>query len=224
MGALDLSLFSASLPVPGLRARFEGAAATDPEATREAARETAWIRAARGGDTDAFRRLVEAHQNAAYETALRILRSPEAAEEAAQDAFVRAWRALPGFREEARFSTWLYRIVTRCALDGVRAATRRRRFETGTEPAVLEERPAPAAIGLPISDRLRLHRALAELDPTRRAVVTLFYLGEQTIEEIAGTLGLPSGTVKSHLHRSRRILRRAWVRDAGGGVIRGGPA
>ncbi len=197
-----------------------GIAATAPG--ERCASEGRWIRAARGGDPEAFRRLVEAHQDAAYETALRIVRSPEAAEEAAQDAFVRAWKALPGFREEARFSTWLYRIVTRCALDAVRSTKRRNERETSHEPARLEEAPTPAMPGLPMPDRIRLARVLQKLDPTKRAVVTLFYLQDFTIEEVGEALDLPAGTVKSHLHRSRGLLRRAWMRDVGRGRPTGG--
>ncbi len=178
--------------------------------------ETRWVRLAQDGDPVAFRSLVERHQHAAYETALRIVRSPEEAEEAAQDAFVRAWKALPGFREDARFSTWLYRIVTRCALDATRVRKRRQARETGIDSAHLEEQAAPGAEVLPVSDRLRLERILGELDPTRRAAVTLFYLQEFTVEEVASTLDLPAGTVKSHLYRARGLLRNAWIREVRG--------
>jgi RNA polymerase sigma-70 factor (ECF subfamily) len=206
---MSVFAFTSALPAAG-RVRSDAAGATSPEAT---VRETRWVRLARNGDPDAFRRLVELHQDAAYETALRIVRSPEEAEEAAQDAFVRAWRALPGFREEARFSTWLTRIVIRRALDGVRARDRRRTREATTEPRILEERGAPSRTALPLPDRLRLDRVLGRLDPTRRAVVTLFYLREHTIDEVAAALDLPPGTVKSHLHRARRTMRDAWRRE-----------
>lgn len=186
------------------------------ESARTEDEERAWIRRARGGDGDAFRRLVERYRDPVYETALRIVRSPEEAEEAAQDAFVRAWRALGGFREEARFSTWLYRIATRCALDAAERVRRRRGREEGAPPETLEAFPAPAP---PRTDRLLLEKVLGKLDPLPRAVVTLFYLRDRSVEEIAEILDLPAGTVKTHLHRSRARMRRSWMRlEAGGGV------
>jgi RNA polymerase sigma-70 factor (ECF subfamily) len=174
--------------------------------------EAVWIRRAQGGDPEAFRRLVDRHRDAVVETARRIVRSREEAEEVAQDAFVRAWRALPGFREEARFSTWLYRIVTRRAIDVANTLRRRPERMIAGDPGALENLAAPARRGLPPTDLTRLERILAELPPVRRAIVTLFYLRDQSIEEIAGIVDLPPGTVKSHLYRSRSILRRSWLR------------
>ena len=93
-------------------------AAAERAAERADARAEARIVArAVSGDADSFRRLVERYRNPAFAIALRIVSSREEAEEAAQDAFLRAWRALPRFRGECRFATWLFRIVTRCALD-----------------------------------------------------------------------------------------------------------
>ncbi len=169
-----------------------------------------WIRLARNGDHHAFRGLVDRYRDLAYEVALRIVRSSEEAEEVAQDAFVRAWRALPGFREEARFSTWLYRIVTRRALDVAGSARRRaERSATELDPETLPDRSvAPVRV----TDALRLERVLADLTPTRRAVVTLFYLRDCTVDEVAEILEMPAGTVKTHLHRGRNELRSAWQR------------
>lgn len=174
--------------------------------------EDGWVRAARRGDHDAFRLLVERYGDRAYETALRIVGRREEAEEAAQDAFLRAWRALPGFREEARFSTWLYRIVTRRALDAARSSRKRAERESAVEPEVIEARPAPGGTALPEASLRRLRFALGTLEPTPRAVVTLFYLRDLPVREVAKILDLPEGTVKTHLHRSRAELRRAWKR------------
>lgn len=174
--------------------------------------ESEWIRAARRGDRDAFRRLVDRHRDRAFETALRIVRRREEAEEATQDAFVRAWRALPGFREDARFSTWLYRIVTHRAIDAAEALRRRQTREISAEPELMENRPAPSASTLPEPLLRRLERILGDLEPVPRAVVTLFYLRDCSVNEVAEILDLPEGTVKTHLYRSRRTLRSAWVR------------
>jgi RNA polymerase sigma-70 factor (ECF subfamily) len=171
--------------------------------------EVGWIRRARGGDPEAFGRLVDRYRDRALETALRIVGSREEAEEVAQDSFVRAWRFLGGFRGECRFSTWLYRIVTRQALDAARKLQRIRAHEKESER--IEALPRPAAP--PDSHLRRLERALAELTPVQRAVVTLHYLRDETVEETARILEMPPGTVKSHLHRSRSALRRAWMRQ-----------
>ena len=82
------------------------------------------VERARAGQEDAFRALVDRYRDRAYGLALRITRSPQEAEDAAQEAFVRAWNALPGFRSDASFGTWLYRIVARRALDRAMAARR----------------------------------------------------------------------------------------------------
>lgn len=137
------------------------------QAAGEPSEESGWIECARAGDTEAFRRLVERYSDRAYGLALRMLGSPEEAEETAQDAFVRAWRALPRFRGDSRFSTWLYRIVARRALD--RSATlkaRRARETTLEEPAV--EVPAPAGLRGTEGLSRRLDRLLGRF-PTHSA-------------------------------------------------------
>jgi RNA polymerase sigma-70 factor (ECF subfamily) len=173
------------------------------------AEEHEWIVRSRRGDREAFRCLVERYQDPVFETALRIVRTREDAEEAAQDAFLLAWRALGDFREDARFSTWLYRIVTRRALDLAERAKRR-----GHEPLAAVESVAASNAGeLATTDRARLERILRLLLPIQRAVVTLYYLRELAVDEIAAILSIPTGTVKSHLYRSRATLRELWLRE-----------
>ena len=214
--ALSPALFE---PLPGVRTFFSSPAATlafgKADTVRVApsgtdAEERAWIEAAQGGDADAFRRLVERYRSLVVELAYRIVRSREEAEETAQDAFVRAWRALPGFRHEARFSTWLVRIATRRALDVVGTLKRRRSHEDPSDPIDLDGSTAPAS-GLEGPERRRLWRILGDLEPSPRAAVTLFYLGGRRVDEVASILDMPEGTVKTLLHRSRAELRRAWV-------------
>lgn len=186
------------------------------------AQEAEWIREAQGGSPDDFGRLVERYGDLVYECVLRIVRSPEVAEEVAQDAFVKAWRALPDFRGDSRFSTWLYTIATRRALDVVRSQRRRGEHETLVEPerldATIDETPGPAG-----AEKRRLERVLADLDPLRRAVVTLYYLRDLSVAEISQSLDLPEGTVKTHLHRARKELRRAWDRETAREARRGLP-
>lgn len=205
--------------------RMDDPAATDSDqplekpGSSEHTLEAEWVVSACAGDEGAFRRLVEKYQDRAFETALRIVRSREDAQEATQEAFLRVWRALPGFRSESRFSTWLYRIVTRCALDAVRSRRRRQEREIGVEPEILASHAAPERSGLPVTDLMRLHTVLGKLDARKRAVVTLHYMLQQSIAEIAETLAMPEGTVKTSLHRSRAILRKAWNRETGGGTL-----
>ena len=168
---------------------------------------------ARRGDRDAFRRLVDAHRDRAYGLALRVLRSPADAEEVAQDALVRAWLALPGFRGEARFGTWLYAIVARRALDRAAVLRRRRGREAVLDEAAhaLQGERGPDAGRARLA--LRMERAMERLTDAQRAVVTLYYYEDRSVDEVAKALALPTGTVKTHLSRARAALREAWLRE-----------
>jgi RNA polymerase sigma-70 factor (ECF subfamily) len=177
--------------------------------------ESEWIARARAGDAAAFGRLVELHQDRAYGLALRLIGSAVDAEEAAQDAFVRAWRALPAFRGESSFGTWLHRIVARCALDASVALRARRSRETGLEALERGTQADPAAgIAEPHAAlSRRLERLMETLGQEERAVVSLYYHEDRSVQEVAKALGMPVGTVKTHLHRARAALRRAWLRE-----------
>ena len=168
---------------------------------------------ARAGDEEAFRRLVDRYRDRAYGLALRIVRSPSEAEEVAQDAFVRVWRALPGFRGESSFSTWLHRIVARRAFDRAATLKLRRNRET-----VLEAAPEPglddAGTDAATFSRARLvERLMAGLSETQRAVVTLFYYEDRSVEDVAQILSMPVNTVKTHLSRARAALRAGLEED-----------
>lgn len=181
----------------------------------------------RAGETDAYRILVERYQGQARRLAHRFLRSEADAEEVAQDAFVRAWRGLGEFRGDAAFSTWLYRIVARRAMDRAATLRLRRERETSLEDvegggvsagsagaaagsigaATASADPTTAARGV-----RRIEALLDALSAPQRAVVTLFYFEDQSVEEVARILSLPSGTVKTHLSRARAALRHEWAR------------
>ena len=162
------------------------------------------------GDDGAFRRLVERHRDRAYGLALRILRSAPDAEDAAQEAFVRAWRALPSFRGESGFSTWLYRIVARQSFDRLEQIKRRRERETALDAVAEPVGAAPADATR--SRARRLERLMAALSPVQRAAVTLYYWQDISVEDVAAALGIPENTVKTHLSRARAELRDAWRR------------
>ncbi len=166
----------------------------------------------RSGDTRAFGLLIERHKEGAYTLALRILNSREEAEETVQDAFLRVYRGIAGFRGDSRFATWLYRIVFNLSM--TRVKRRRTPAESldahGEEPGdivretegggILEhlERQEAAAL---------LAKGLAKLPHHHRIAVELFYLQEQSYEEIATIMGIPLGTVKTYLFRGRMRLK-----------------
>lgn len=172
------------------------------------------------GDPAAFRHLVERHQQRALALAWRLTGTRDDAEEVAQDAFVRAWRALPAFRGESAFGTWLHRIVTRVALDRRAQGARRRRLEVGLDPAGLEDAAARAAAGAPVpleEDRItaRARAALvAALSEAQRTAVTLHYLEDRPVLEVAQAMGVPENTVKTHLARARAVMREEFLRGA----------
>jgi RNA polymerase sigma-70 factor (ECF subfamily) len=186
-----------------------------PLAQDEAARTDAGlVERARRGDQEAFRMLVDRHRDHAYGLALQITRQREEAEDAAQEAFVRAWRALPGFRGEASFGTWLHRIVARRALDHAMVSRARAAHETAIEAA--DELPRQmASDGQDFVLARRLDRLMGCLSASQRAVVALFYREDRPVQEIAGVLAMPENTVKTHLRRARAALREAWIREQG---------
>ena len=171
---------------------------------------------AQAGDPSAFRVLVERHQDHAYGLALRMLRRPEDARDVAQESFVRAWLSIGSFRGDAAFGTWLHRIVMRRALDRSDMLRRRGKRETG-----LDEAGELAAAGEEPAARERARRLethLSRLTDAQRAVVTLFYWEGCSVEEVAHTLGMPAGTVKTHLSRARATLRESWLNEERSGT------
>ncbi len=184
------------------------AAGDDPAAVREDG-ERALVAQARRGDAAAFRVLVERHHARALALARRVVRDAAEAEEVAQDAFLKAWTALPGFREESRFGTWLHRIVVRRALDRLDSIRARRRHEQAA-PSWPDEASARPEEGGPGHARVR--RLVDALPPMQRAAITLFYFEDRSVEEAARVLGTNENTLKTHLHRARAALRSAWSR------------
>ena len=175
---------------------------------------------ARRGDEVAFEQLVQRHQRYAFNLAYRVLGDRGEAENVVQEALVRAWRGLPRFRGEARFTTWLYRIVHNLCLNRLPAL----RLEVAQcEPLeeVLRD-PAPSPPDL-VDTRERMAFLHAQLDrlPTKyRLVLTLRCLQGLTYDEIATALDVPMGTVKTHIHRARQLLMerlRQWEEQVPGG-------
>jgi len=153
-----------------------------------------------------FEAFVGSHRERARRLAWRLVGGDDgAAEDVTQEAFLRAWRSLAGFREEAKLSTWFYRILVRQAANHRRWRGVRERLGGWGNPDAHD--PAPAASGDPALRR-RIGAALDGLSRRQREAFVLIHLEGFTVRETAGVLGRPEGTVKSHLHRALMHLRR----------------
>ena len=161
------------------------------------------VRAAQAGDVAAFEELVGRHELRVYRVALRMLGSESDAEDAAQESFVQAWRALSRFRGDSAFSTWLYRIVTNRCLAVLSSPARQGEPLTGTE---MDLRPGPEAVAVE-RDRFRaMKAAIIELTPEQRAPFVLREFEGLSYETIGEVLDLTPGAVKGRLHRARLEL------------------
>jgi RNA polymerase sigma-70 factor (ECF subfamily) len=162
-------------------------------------------RRAADGDESAFEELVVRYQDRLYTLALRITLSDADAYDCVQEGLVSAWRGLGSFRFDARFSTWIHRIVVRKAYDVLE-----RRARTA-EP--VDEVPA-TSVDSPADTRLDLLSALARLEPEFRVVAVACDVVGLSMDEAALVLDLPAGTVKSRLHRARARLAEALQTEA----------
>lgn len=161
------------------------------------------IREAADGDANAIRTLYERYAPRVYAVVRRIAADDELARDYAQEAWVRAIRALPTFRGDARFSTWLHRIAVNAALQAIRKAERRARREAPLPDQV----PAAPAEGDALLRR-RLEAALAALPDGMRSVLILHDVEGYTHEEIGEALGVAPGTSKSQLFKARAKMRK----------------
>ena len=178
--------------------------------------EAALIERCRAGDLTAFEPLVEKYRQRAYRLAYNVLRDPEEAWDVAQDAFIRAFQALPSFRGDSAFYTWLFRIVMNVARDRARQhAARGRAFgtervdEKDWDRILVDQGTAPDANATQVEEREKIRRALATLSEPHRAIIMLSDLEGLSYREIAEVLNIPMGTVMSRLHNARRRLRDA---------------
>jgi RNA polymerase sigma-70 factor (ECF subfamily) len=174
-------------------------------------REDTLVRKAQKGDTEAFTELVSTHQCFVYNLALRTLSDPHEAEDVAQDAFVRAWRALPGFRRNAQFRTWLYRIVTNLCYNRL-PRMKQELAALGDEDMndLPDRRFVEPDASLEAKERRAfLHKQIDSLPESYRLLITLRYQQGLPYAEIADIVNLPLGTVKTGIFRARVQLREA---------------
>lgn len=168
------------------------------------------------GDQNAYAVLVERHSDLVYAIVSRIVLNEADADDVAQETFVRAYHALPRFRGDSKFSSWLYRIAVNRSLTHLKRKKRRAAAldpTTGAraevEASLAGSREGPEEAVLRDERRAAVRAAVAELPARYRAVVTLFYLEEKSYKEVAEILGIPMGTLKTHLHRARALLKEA---------------
>lgn len=177
------------------------------------------VESAKGGDAEAFGRIVSSAAGRLYGIAFRILRDPDQAEDALQRALIQVWEGLPGLRDPDRFDAWAYRLVVHASF---REASRRTRRigavrEIGVEAAG-EDRADE------IADRDEIEQCFRHLTPQHRAVLVLRYYAGLAVPEIAEVLGIPAGTAASRLHYATRSFRAAFEADARSGVAWRTPA
>lgn len=168
----------------------------------------ALAQAAAGGDVAAFEALYRRHSPRVHGVVLRLSGWQHArAEDLVQEAFLRAWQALPQWRGDAAFGTWLYRLAVNTALMDLRARRVRPVLDGGDGEDEVAALPAVDSAGQRTADALDLARAVARLPPRARAVLVLHDIEGWTHGEIAEALEMAPGSSKSQLHRARGLLR-----------------
>jgi RNA polymerase sigma-70 factor (ECF subfamily) len=179
-------------------------------------------RAAGRGDLDAFRGLVDRHRGRILSLALRLVRDRMEAEDMTQEAFLRIYRGLPGFRGDAAFTTWMTRVALNTFHRYLRRLPRTEPLacpagdpdgEDGTADLVANG-AGPEAGAAAAQAATRIRRLVAGLPQPFREAVVLFYLQERSVEQAAAALGVSIGTLKSRLFRGREMLLRRWREGA----------
>jgi RNA polymerase sigma-70 factor (ECF subfamily) len=175
----------------------------------------------RARDERAFRELIDGHRDRVYNITYRMLGNRAEAEDVAQEVFIAVFRMIDTFREESKFSTWLYRVAVNHAKNRIKYLARRHDRQqdeldesagqvAASGPAGPMPRPDRAVEGAQMEKVLQ--EAIASLDEDHRVVVILREVEDLSIEEICEITGLPDGTVKSRLHRARLALRKKITR------------
>lgn len=189
------------------------------------ARDRELVRRLRERDERAFRELVAEHRDRVYNLTYRMLGNRAEAEDVAQEVFITVFKTVDSFREEAKFSTWLYRVAVNHCKNRIKYLARRHdrsKDELDENAGSVAEAGPPGPMRRP--DRavegaqmeVVLQEAINALDEEHRAVVILREIEDLSIEEICEITGLPDGTVKSRLHRARLVLRKKMQRHVEG--------
>ncbi len=174
------------------------------------------VRRAAEGDQAAFEQLVLTYQKPVYNLALRMTGNTDDAYDLSQEAFLNAWRGLPSFKFDSAFSTWLYRLASNACISFLRAKKRRAAVSTVFLDEDDEEQEFPIPDPAPLPEECVVRReehasieaALGELEVEYREALCLCVFGGQSYQQIAETLGVKEGTVKSRIFRAREKLRK----------------
>jgi RNA polymerase sigma factor (sigma-70 family) len=160
------------------------------------------------GEASHFSYFIEKYKNTAYSLAFRIINNPRDAEEAVQDSFLKAFRSLHKFRNDATFSTWFYKIVINTSLSKTRSKKFRENNIDVTEiPDICIENIESVYKNLTHADQKKfIDAALQELATEDNILLTLYYLNESSIEEIAGITGISKENIKMKLYRARKKM------------------
>jgi len=168
------------------------------------------------GDQSAYADLVKRHQRFVFTLALRFAKTREDAEEIAQDCFIKAYRSLDSFQRQSKFSTWLYSIVYTTAM----TALRKKRVETASiddENTFIQVESQNSSFDVNNAENrsrsFYVNQAISQLLPDDAMIITLFYNGEQSLEEIGQTMGIDPNTVKVKLFRARQRLKEKLERN-----------
>jgi RNA polymerase sigma-70 factor, ECF subfamily len=172
----------------------------------EPVEDVALVLRARAGDTTAFEQLVRRHSGPVYRIALRITAEPEAARDAAQEAFIIAWRRLREIRAEQAFAAWLFRVTTTCALRAARPQAPQVDMETLLAPPWQADDPQQQVLAADLLAALK--RALGLLTPQQRACWVLRELGGLSYDQIAEAIGSRPTAVRGRIHRARTRLAK----------------
>lgn len=179
------------------------------------------IERVRKGETRFFADLVHRYQDPVYGMTLRFVRSAGDAEDLAQEAFLRAYRGLDGFKGDARFGTWLYRIAWNLCADWLRRNRKPGRAALTIDDAagVADGRVDLEEGLLAAEERQEVRRALDRLDEKYRSVLILLYYQKLTYDQIAAVLDVPLKTVETRLYRARKLLKESLQRAGVGGAV-----
>lgn len=169
-----------------------------------------------GGNQSAYADLVKRHQRFVFTLALRFAKGREDAEEIAQDCFIKAYRSLSSFQQQSKFSTWLYSIVYTTAMTFLR----KKKLNTDsidTDESYIQIESKPGGYDeYNVENKSRsyyLNQAIEQLLPDDATIITMFYKGEQSLEEIAQVMGIEANTVKVKLFRARQRLKEKLERN-----------
>ncbi|MFT3694611.1 MAG: sigma-70 family RNA polymerase sigma factor [Kofleriaceae bacterium] len=186
--------------------------------------ERSLLRRLRDRDERAFRELIDEHRDKVFNITYRLLGSRAEAEDVAQEVFISVFKTIDTFREESKFSTWLYRVAVNHAKNRIKYLSRRHdrdrdeldETSNGPNGAIGGPQPKSPDRALESTQMEKLlQEAIAELDDEQRIVVILRDVEDLSIEEICKITDLPDGTVKSRLHRARLVLRKKLQRHVG---------